>query len=416
MLTLAEVEQHFVELLRIPSVTGHERPAIEFLEQLLDRFGVEHRRISKLPDRPNLLATIRSKNPTEKPFALISHIDVVDGDAASWTYPVFGGEVHDGRIHGRGSLDTKQLTMMELYSFIGLVGHDLKRDVHFLASCDEEAGSSYGMAYVKQAMPELFENVLVLNEGGGFPLSINGQDFMMLTVGEKAMIRVRIQAETLDDQPILRLAEALERIFAADADAELDFGSCAVYEAMKAVMGTEHPDNKVAADIFNYTGQNSIGMRDYRIGKRSSAPGGKVEAILEFKLKPGAKAEDVQAFVSRQIQGLPVRYELVDEQAGFEQDLSAPDYKQFVSKLEAATSAEGFPFKVLPMLALGRTDGRFFGPEGSTVYGCSPVLMQDSFDRTLPRVHGDNESIGQASFRFGCRVVDRLVREACFGR
>ena len=63
------------------------------------------------------------------------------------------------------------------------------------------------------------------------------------------------------------------------------------------------------------------------------------------------------------------------------------------------------------MLALGRTDGRFFAGTGSAVYGCSPVLMGDAFDAILPKVHGDDESILVDSFRFGCRVVKDAVFE-----
>ena len=63
------------------------------------------------------------------------------------------------------------------------------------------------------------------------------------------------------------------------------------------------------------------------------------------------------------------------------------------------------------MLALGRTDGRFFGSEGSMVYGCSPLLPGDSFDVVLPKVHGNAESILEESFVFGCEVLDEIIQK-----
>ena len=65
----------------------------------------------------------------------------VDGDADKWNWPVFGGVEDGGRIYGRGTLDTKHLTVMELNAFLNLKrsGRKLKRDVYFLATIDEEA-------------------------------------------------------------------------------------------------------------------------------------------------------------------------------------------------------------------------------------------------------------------------------------
>lgn len=72
---------------------------------------------------------------------------------------------------------------------------------------------------------------MVINEGGGFPLHINGKNYMMLTVGEKAVCKIKISAEGTgghasapgENQALLKLAEGLRRIFAAEK--ELTCGS-----------------------------------------------------------------------------------------------------------------------------------------------------------------------------------------------
>ena len=84
-----------------------------------------------------------------------------------------------------------------------------------------------------------------------------------------------------------------------------------------------------------------------------------------------------------------------------------------VSDLEEACRRFGFDGGVLPMLALGRTDGRFFGSAGSMVYGCSPLLMGDSFDAILPKVHGKDESILETSYEFGAQVLDEVIQKNC---
>lgn len=420
-MTEVEIRKAFLELIRIPSVTGSEKEetACAYLEAILRENGIESERIAKEPYRPNLLAVIRAANPVQEPLVLISHIDVVDGDEEKWTHPVFGAEVSGGRIWGRGTLDTKQLTMMELYAFLKLKGQEerLNRDVWFLATIDEEGGSNYGMAYVKQARPELFRNAMVINEGGGFPLKINGKPYMMLTVGEKAVCKVRIWADGAaghasapgDDQAIQKLAQGLERIFAAEQ--ELSCGSRHTCESMQKIVGSGEWDNAVGADIFGYAGQNSIGMRNYQIGVRSNVLPARAETVLEFKVLPYTEETEITAFLDRQLAGLPVQYEVLGYEPGFESHLENSHLQDVMKKLQTACRRYGFEGEVLPMLALGRTDGRFFGSEGSMVYGCSPLLMGDSFDVVLPKVHGNDESILEESFLFGCRVLDEVVRE-----
>lgn len=422
-MNLEESKNAFIRMIQIPSVTGTagEEQACAFLETLLGKAGISSERIARVPGRPNLLAGLRARHPEKDPVVLISHIDVVDGDPAQWTHPVFGGIVEDGRIWGRGTLDTKQLTMMELYGFLRLKEREaeLDRDVWFLATVDEEGGSGYGMEYVKSQRPELFRGAVVFNEGGGFPLRINGRNYMMLTVGEKGVCKVRVRAEGTgghasapgDDQAIQKLAQGLERIFAAEKT--LTCGSRHTHETMERIVGSGDWDNTVAAGIFAYSGENSVGMRNYHIGERSNVIPAKAETVLEFRLLPGSTEADVRDFLDQTCRGTQVQWEILSFEPGFESRLEDGRYRELVESLQAACGHFGFDGPVLPMLALGRTDGRFFGSEGSLVYGCSPLLMGDSFDVVLPKVHGSEESILEDSYLFGCRVLDSILQKIC---
>jgi len=417
-------KEAFLEFIRIPSITGSEgeEKACAFLEEILNEHGISSERIAKTPERPNLLAVIRAAHPEKEPLVLISHIDVVDGDEEKWTHPVFGAERAEGRIWGRGTLDTKHLTMMELYSFLQLKGREeqLNRDVWFLATVDEEKGSEYGMAYVKTVRPELFSHAVVINEGGGFPLYINGKNYMMLTVGEKAVCKVKIKAEGTgghasapgDNQAIQKLSKGLFHIFSAEK--ELTCGSRRTYETMKQITGSEEWDNPVGADIFGYAGQNSIGMRGYQIGERSNVIPAKAETTLEFKVLPETMEEDIRTFLEKHLKGDEVSFEILGFEPGFESSFENSRLRDLTDSLQDACRRHGLDCEVLPMLALGRTDGRFFGSEGSMVYGCSPLLMGDSFDVVLPKVHGNDESILEESYEFGVNVLYDIISRICF--
>src|SRR5207247_10584939 len=81
------------------------------------------------------------------------HIDVVYADRRYWTMDPFGGEVRDGYLYGRGAIDMKSTGIMHLAAVLALkrAGVPLKRDLVFLATADEEAGSVYGARLVADA-------------------------------------------------------------------------------------------------------------------------------------------------------------------------------------------------------------------------------------------------------------------------
>ncbi len=80
-MNLEDNKKAFMELLRIPSVTGSgadgEEKACAFLEHILQENGIKTERIAKDLHRPNLLAAIHAPRAEKEPVVLISHIDVV---------------------------------------------------------------------------------------------------------------------------------------------------------------------------------------------------------------------------------------------------------------------------------------------------------------------------------------------------
>ena len=100
--------------------------------------------------RPNVMALHEGKE--HRPvFCLDAHMDVVGvGDESVWTYPPFGGEIHDGKIFGRGAEDTKchlaaQLIVLRAIKEAGI---ELKGDVIFTSTVDDETGQWPGIGYL----------------------------------------------------------------------------------------------------------------------------------------------------------------------------------------------------------------------------------------------------------------------------
>lgn len=74
-------------------------------------------------------------------IGVLVHLDVVpEGD--NWTYPPYGGEIHDGKIYGRGTTDNKGPAMAALFALKALKdsGIECNRRVRVIFGTDEESG------------------------------------------------------------------------------------------------------------------------------------------------------------------------------------------------------------------------------------------------------------------------------------
>ena len=103
----------------------------------------------------------------QRNIMLMSHHDVVDAQG-SWQYPPFSGEMAEGKIWGRGTVDTKTPLFCELMALEELLKEGFTPDcnVWIGSSCNEEIagdGIPLANAYFKE-QGIIFE--LILDEGG----------------------------------------------------------------------------------------------------------------------------------------------------------------------------------------------------------------------------------------------------------
>jgi acetylornithine deacetylase len=116
--------------LRIPSLTGDERPVLEWLAGLADRLGLapdlhahDLAALRRHPGHPGaeapreelwgLTATLAGDG---RRLCLNGHVDVVDPGSAPWRDGPWSGAVRDGRLHGRGAVDMKAAVVAALHA------------------------------------------------------------------------------------------------------------------------------------------------------------------------------------------------------------------------------------------------------------------------------------------------------------
>jgi acetylornithine deacetylase len=122
-------------IVRIPSVTGDERAALEALAELADAAGLAtdlHRHdlaaLRAHPGHPGeeapreelwgLTATLAGTAPGR--IALNGHVDVVGPGRAPWRLDPWSGALEDGRVHGRGSVDMKGGVVAALHALAAI--------------------------------------------------------------------------------------------------------------------------------------------------------------------------------------------------------------------------------------------------------------------------------------------------------
>jgi len=152
------------ELVRTPSVNppGQYNKISKLMEKNYKAEGLRpvvicapKREIEKIGltyPRPNVVALFEGKKHSPV-FCLDAHMDVVGiGDESLWKYPPFGGDIHDGKIYGRGTEDTKAHLAAQLIAFrvIKELGIELKGDLILTSTVDDEIGQWPGMGYLME--------------------------------------------------------------------------------------------------------------------------------------------------------------------------------------------------------------------------------------------------------------------------
>ncbi|HYH81051.1 MAG TPA: M20/M25/M40 family metallo-hydrolase [Longimicrobium sp.] len=147
------------ELVRTPSLPGEEGAvagrivaelvALGFDQARTDRAGNVIGRIAGTGDAPAVI--------------LSSHMDVVDvGDVEAWEHDPFGGDVADGCLHGRGSMDVKGPLAIQVYAAASFVDQRPAGDILAVFSVFEEKGG-WGMMHLMESL-EVTPGAVILSE------------------------------------------------------------------------------------------------------------------------------------------------------------------------------------------------------------------------------------------------------------
>ncbi len=355
---------------------GNTEEGAEFIRAFLAAKGVTPRVIAPQPTMPNLVAS-ESFAPGGRHLILNGHIDVFPpGPREHWTRDPLSGDLAEGRVHGRGTVDMKCGTTAMIFTYLALreLAPDLAGKVTLTVVSDEETGGRWGAGYLVETHPELVLGDCLLNSEPSSPWTVRFGEksptwfrFRVRTPGghgayphlsksaTRIAARLMLDLEALEEIPV-EMPESVARVLSAPE----------VEAAIERALGKGAPAvlRRVTLNIGVISGGVKVNMTP-----------GDVTFEADIRMPVGTTAAQLREAV----QAIAARYPevTVEDMQHFTMDptCSDPDHEMVGRLADAAESLQGV--RPQPIVNLGGTDARYWRIKGvpSYVYGCSPEGM-----------------------------------------
>ncbi len=124
-------------LIQTQSLPGREQEIAGVVHREMENLGYDQVRED---EAGNVIGLIRGQGEAP-PVMLNTHLDHVDvGEHSRWPFPPFGGEIHGGKVWGRGAMDIKGPLAAQVYGVAPLTREAPPGDVYVSAVVQEEVG------------------------------------------------------------------------------------------------------------------------------------------------------------------------------------------------------------------------------------------------------------------------------------
>jgi acetylornithine deacetylase/succinyl-diaminopimelate desuccinylase-like protein len=436
-----EVTNLLSDLIRINTTNppGNETEAAKYLAETLEKEGFKCELFESTPGRGSIIT--RLKGTGEKPsLLLLSHLDVVAANPKEWSVDPFEGVVKNGFVWGRGALDMKSMTAMEVMVMKLLKRNNVKLegDVILAATADEEKGGEAGAGWLVRNHPEKIRADYVINEGGGLAIPIEGKNIYTIQTAEKGILWFKIKAKGRPghgsvpgtaDNAILRMNRVVEKLGNYRAKmtvvptvkqflSQITKENKTVQQALMLLL--QNPDmgdqildilaekDKAMAEELRARLRMTIAPTIIHGGIKENIIPSECEAVFDCRVLPGQTPTEAMD----EIKGLipdadleKLEFETIQANEPSESPANTPLYEQIVNVLKEFEPN----CSIAPILLTGGTDSRFFRKIGSICYGFQPLRSDMPYGEILKTIHGIDERISIENLVFGTSVLYNVV-------
>jgi acetylornithine deacetylase/succinyl-diaminopimelate desuccinylase-like protein len=417
---------------------GDERPLAEYLVQFLKSEGVEAEVIEtpsagSTEGRAAVWARVRGSG-RKRPMILHSHLDVVPASPTEWVVPPFEGLVGGGYVVGRGALDAKGITIVQLLALLQIARRDtpLDRDVILLATPDEETGGQQGAGFLTREHRALLQDAeFLLTEGGGILESEAPTPSVWgIAVTEKTPCWLRIVARGTPghsssephDAAVPRLIGALEKVRNFESDYRVVPEVARMFAALSPFAREE--DRKQLSDLAFWLGfdptfrgrfladrgqnalvRNTVAITVLEGGSQTNVMPLEASAHLDARLLPGETCNDFRAQIVDVIGDPRVEVETL---LAFDTGSSSPMETELFHAIERVAKRMEPGAIVVPRAIAGFTDAHYFRGLGITAYGFVPRWLPP---RESLGIHGPNERVAIKNLERGTQAMVAILEE-----
>jgi acetylornithine deacetylase/succinyl-diaminopimelate desuccinylase-like protein len=436
-----ETMQHFQALVRADTSDppGNEKPAADYLRQVLEKEGIPVKVFALEPNRPNIVARLKGSG-RKRPLLLMAHTDVVNVDARKWIHPPFGATRDGGYVYGRGTVDDKDNVVASLMVMLELKRRNvpLDRDVIFLAEAGEEGSTRVGIQFMVERHFSEIDAEYCLAEGGGVTRQAGQVKFASVQTAEKIPRGIELTARgvaghgsiPLKSNPNVHLSRAIVAVSDWRPPIRLNDTTGTFFSGLAELSSPEDaqryrdilsldPQKREAADTYfldyepRYASmiRTSISANITNGGYRINVIPSEAKATLDVRMLPD---EDVPAFLEtvRKIvndSAVEVAWAARDVRPG------APPARldsEAYRILETAIK-QHYNVKTLPTMSTGATDMAYLRAKGIQAFGIGPATDIEDGPKGFG-AHSDQERILESELhrfvRFNWDVVNALAR------
>jgi carboxypeptidase PM20D1 len=391
----------------------------------------------EIVDGYSLLYTWRGTDTTLRPLICMAHLDVVPIDPATatqWQLPPFSGQIVNGFVWGRGSLDDKAGVLATLEAVEYLVAHGVRprRTVYLAFGHDEEVGGHGAAAIAALLRSRGVVPEAVLDEGGlitrGVIVGV-AAPVALLGIAEKGYLSVALTVDGAGghssapppETTVGVLSAAVARLEAHPFPARITAADRAFFDAVGPEMSLSRrvllsnlwlfgplvTRMFAAAPDGNALVRTTTAPTMFEGSVKDNVLPAHARAVVNFRLLSGDSVAGVLAAVRRIVHDPRVQiapYGPTQTAASPVASTTSAPY----AALSRAVRAVVPDAVVAPYMIVAETDARQYRGLSPNVYGFLPLAVT----RAEPGgIHGTNERVAVRGYGDAVRIMIHFIQD-----